>query len=140
TSRVAAIAPLLANLLSIPFDGRYAALDLSPGQQRRQTLAALLDQLEGLARKQPVLQIFEDVQWIDATSRELTDLAIERIRQLPVLMLITFRPEFEAPWVGLPNITTLTLGRLDREHVREIAHQVIDAPSPPPHTLTYTPT
>ena len=135
TSRVAAIAPLLANLLSIPFDGRYAALDLSPGQQRRQTLAALLDQLEGLARKQPVLQIFEDVQWIDATSRELTDLAIERIRQLPVLMLITFRPEFEAPWVGLPNITTLTLGRLDREHVREMAQQVIGGQSLPAETI-----
>src|SRR5262249_21187092 len=71
TSRVEAVAPLLAALLSIPSEGRYRALELSPIQQRRQTLAALLDQLEGLARKQPILQVFEDAQWVDATSREL---------------------------------------------------------------------
>jgi DNA-binding SARP family transcriptional activator/predicted ATPase len=124
THRVAPVAPLIASLLSIAFDGRYPALELSPVQQRRQTLAALLDQLEGLARKQPVLQVFEDAQWVDATSRELIDLGVERIRQLPVLLLITFRPEFEPPWLGLPNVSTLGLGRLERPHVQAIAEQV----------------
>ena len=104
-------APLFAALLSIPFGERYPPLALSPAQQRRRTLAALLDQFEYLARQQPILLLFEDAQWADATSLELLDLTVERVRQLPVLALFTFRPEFEPPWVGLPNVGTLTLGR-----------------------------
>ena len=60
--------------------------------------------MEGLAKKQPVLMLFEDAHWADATSLEVLDLAIERVRRLPVLLLITFRPEFEAPWKGLPDV------------------------------------
>src|SRR5215469_6143457 len=99
-SRAQAVAPLFAALLSIPFGERYPPLALSPTQQRRRTLAALLDQFEGLARRQPILLVFEDAHWADATSLELLDLTIERVRQLPVLALFTFRPEFEAPWIG----------------------------------------
>jgi class 3 adenylate cyclase/tetratricopeptide (TPR) repeat protein len=124
TSRVARAAPLFAALLSIPFEDRYPALGLSPVQQRRQTLAALLDQIEGLAREQPVLCIFEDAHWADATSLELLDLAVERIRQLPILMLITFRPEYEAPWAALPNVSMLTLGRLDLQQVQVMVEQM----------------
>ena len=83
-SRVQAVAPLFAALLSIPFGERYPPLALSPAQQRRQTLAALLDQFEGLARQQPILLLFEDAHWADATSLELLDLIVERMRQLPV--------------------------------------------------------
>jgi predicted ATPase len=60
----------------------------------------------------------------DATSLELLALTVERMRQLPVLALFTFRPEFEPPWVGLPNIRTLTLGRLDRDDVENMVAQV----------------
>src|SRR5262249_33097877 len=123
-SRVEAVAPLFAALLSIPFGERYAPLALSPTQQRRRTLAALLDQFEGLARRQPILLSFEDAQWADATSLELLDLTVERVRQLPVLALFTFRPEFEPPWVGLPNVGTLTLGRLDRSNVESMVGRV----------------
>src|SRR6516164_8683039 len=123
-SRVEAVAPLFAALLSIPFGKRYAPLALSPTQQRRRTLAALLDQFEGLARRQPILLSFEDAQWADATSLELLDLTVERVRQLPVLALFTFRPEFEPPWVGLPNVGTLTLGRLDRDDVESMVARV----------------
>src|SRR5215471_7043030 len=119
-SRVQAAATLFAALLSIPFGERHAPLALSPMQQRRRTLAALLDQIEGLARQQPILLFFEDAQWADATSLELLDLIIERIRQLPVLALFTFRPEFEPPWAGLPNVGTLTLGRLNRSNVQSM--------------------
>jgi ABC-type transport system involved in cytochrome c biogenesis ATPase subunit len=119
-SRVQAVAPLFAALLSIPFGERYAPLALSPAQQRRRTLAALLDQFEGLTRRQPTLLSFEDAHWADATSLELLDLTVERVRQLPVLALFTFRPEFEPPWVGLPNVSTLTLGRLDRSNVQSM--------------------
>jgi class 3 adenylate cyclase len=97
TSRVRAVAPLFAALLSIPFGARYPPLTLSPTQQRRRTLAALLDQFEALARQQPILLLFEDAHWADATSLELLDLTVERLHQLPVLALFTFRPEFEPP-------------------------------------------
>src|SRR5262249_14910302 len=123
-SRVEGVAPLFASLLSIPFCERYAPLALSPAQQRRRTLAALLDQFEGLARQQPILLSFEDMQWADATSLELLDLTVERVRQLPVLALFTFRPEFEPSWVGLPNVGTLTLGRLDRSNVESMVARV----------------
>ncbi|HLO19684.1 MAG TPA: AAA family ATPase, partial [Sphingomicrobium sp.] len=123
-SRVQDTAPLFAALLSIPFGDRYPRLALNPAQQRRRTLAALLGQFENLARQKPILLLFEDAHWADATSLELLDLAVERVRQLPVLALFTFRPEFEPPWVGLPNVGALTLGRLDRSNVESIVTQV----------------
>src|SRR5215471_3164091 len=123
-SRVQAVAPLFATLLSIPFGERYPPPALSPTQQRRRTLAALLDQFERLARQQPILLLFEDLHWADATSLELLDLIVERVRQLPVLALFTFRPEFEPPWVGLPNVSTLTVGRLDPLNVENMIARV----------------
>ena len=123
-SRIEGVAPLFAALLSIPFGERYPPLALSPTQQRRRTLAALLDQFEGLARQQPILFSFEDAHWADATSLELLDLTVERVRQLPVLALFTFRPEFEPPWVGLPNVGSLTLGRLSSNDVENMVARV----------------
>ena len=123
-SRVETVAPLFAALLSIPYGDRYPLLTLSPMQQRRQTLAALLDQFEGLARQKPILLLVEDAHWADATSFELLDLTVERVRQLPVLALFTFRPEFEPPWIGLPNVGILMLGRLDRSDVESMVTRV----------------
>ena len=68
--------------------------------------------------------LIEDAQWADDTSLELLDLVVERARQLPILALVTFRPEFEPPWAGLANVGTLALGRLDRENVESIVTQV----------------
>jgi class 3 adenylate cyclase/predicted ATPase len=116
--------PLLAALLSIPLGGRFPALALNPAQQRRRTLAALLDLFEKLARQKPILLLFEDAHWADATSLELLDLTIERMRQMPVLAIFTLRPEFEPPWVGIPNVGVIKLGRLDRSNVESIVTQV----------------
>jgi len=124
TDRMNEVAPLIASMLSIPLGNRYPALNLSPAQQRRQTLSALLDQMEGLARKQPLLMLFEDVHWADATSLEVLDLAIERVRRLPVLLLVTSRPEFEAPWKGLPDVATIALQRLDRTEAETLVERV----------------
>src|SRR5262249_56820491 len=85
---------------------------------------ALPHHFGGPPRQQPILLSFEDAHWADATSLELLDLTVERVRQLPVLVLFTFRPEFEPPWVGLPNVGTLTLGRLDRNDVASIVARV----------------
>jgi DNA-binding winged helix-turn-helix (wHTH) protein/predicted ATPase len=124
-------APLVASLLSIPTGEGYPPLALSPTQQRRLTLAALLDQLEAVARQKPVLMLFEDAHWADATSLEVLDLMIERVRALPVLMLITFRPEYEASWTGLSHVTSIALDRLAPAEVETLAEHVAGRPLPP---------
>ncbi|MDA9427156.1 adenylate/guanylate cyclase domain-containing protein [Bradyrhizobium sp. CCBAU 53380] len=116
--------PLIAAMLSIPTTGHYPAFKLTAKQQRRQTFGALLDHLELLSEKTPLLWIFEDAQWADASSMELIDLAVDRLRHLQILAVVTSRPEFHAPWEGLPNVTALTVGRLERSHVEEIISQV----------------
>ena len=115
-------AALFAEMLSLPNDGRYPALDLAPEQRRQRTLEALMSQLAGLARRQPVLMIFEDLHWIDPTSLEVLGRTVDRIKTLPALLIVTFRPEFNAPWVGQPHVTSLTLNRLgEREAAAIIA-------------------
>jgi predicted ATPase len=115
--------PLLADLLSISTRGRYPPLDLSPQKQREKTLKTLLAQIEGLAARQAVLIVCEDAHWIDPTSLELLDLIIDRLSALPVLLMITFRPEFVPPWVGRPHVSLLSLNRLPpRDRAEMIAH------------------
>src|ERR1700737_28961 len=80
--------------------------------QKDETLAPLLRQLEGVARTQPVLMIFEDLHWIDPTSRDFLDLVLARIDSLPVLLVATFRPEFQPPWAGQSHVTVIALNRL----------------------------
>ena len=93
-------AALFAEMLSLPNDGRYPTLVLTPQQRRQKTLEALTAQIETLSRQQPVLMIFEDVHWADPTSLEAFGRVIDRIRTLRLLLLVTFRPDFDAPWVG----------------------------------------
>jgi predicted ATPase/class 3 adenylate cyclase len=105
-------AALFADMLSLPNDGRYPALDMTPQQRRQKTLEALTAQLVGLASQHPVLMIFEDAHWIDPTSLEALGRTVDRIKSLPVLLIVTFRPEFDAPWVGQSRVTSQTLNRL----------------------------
>ena len=115
-------AALFAEMLSLPNDGRYPALELAPEQRRQRTLEALTSQLAELARQQPVLMIFEDAHWVDPTSLEVFGRIVDRIKTLPVLLIVTFRPEFDAPWVGQSHVTSLTLNRLgEREAAAIIA-------------------
>jgi len=105
---------LLADLLSLPVSERHPLPNLSPQRKKERTLEALLRQLEGLARQRPILIVVEDAHWIDPTSRELLDLRVERVRNLPVLLIVTYRPEFQPPWTGQPQVSLLVLNRLDR--------------------------
>ncbi len=118
-------AALLAEMLSLPNDGRYPALELVPEQRRQKTLAALGLQLETLARSSPVLVIFEDAQWGDPTSLEAFGRIVDRIASLRALLIVTFRPEFEAPWIGQPQVTALALNRLGHRDVGTMIDHVI---------------
>jgi len=115
---------LFADLLSLPASECYPLPNLSPQRKKDRTLEAVLRQLEGLSRQLPIIVVFEDAHWIDPTSRELLDLTVERVRSLPVLLVITFRPEFQPPWVGQPRVTMLALNRLDRRDRTALVEQV----------------
>jgi class 3 adenylate cyclase/predicted ATPase len=120
-------AALLAEMLSLANDGRYLTLDLTAEQRRQRTLDALVRQIEALAGSHPVLMIFEDAHWADPTSLEALGQAVDRIASLRVLLIVTFRPEFEPPWIGRPYVTALTINRLaQREVVMMIEHVVGD--------------
>jgi class 3 adenylate cyclase/predicted ATPase len=108
--------PLVAALLGIETGERYPMPALSPQRQKQRTLEVLIEQVGGLAARQPVLAVYEDMHWVDPTTLEALDLLIERVQHLPVLMLITFRPEFSPPWTGHAHVTQLSLSRLTRRH------------------------
>jgi tetratricopeptide (TPR) repeat protein len=110
--------------MSLPGSERHKLPKLSPQQKKERTLEALIRQLEGLARRRPVLMILEDAHWIDPTSRELLDLTVERVRSLPVLLIVTFRPQFQPSWIGQPNVTLLALNRLDRRDRTALLTQI----------------
>jgi class 3 adenylate cyclase/predicted ATPase len=118
-------AALIAELLSLRNDGRYPALDLAPQQRRQKTLEALISHLEGLTRFGPVLMIFEDAHWSDPSSFEVLGQTVDRIATLPLLLIVTFRPEFEPPWIGQPHVTALTINRLTERHVEAMLDRLI---------------
>ena len=89
---------LLSELLSVPRS--TTVLNLRPQRNREAWFNACLSQLEAESRQRPVLMVLEDAHWIDPTSRELLDLIVDCVRQLPVLLAITFRPEFQSSWGG----------------------------------------
>ena len=118
-------AALFAEMLSLPNDGRYPTPELTPQQRRQRTLEALTTQMEALTRQSPVLMIFEDAHWIDPTSLEALGRAADRIKTLGVLLIVTYRPEFEPPWSGRPHVTALTLNRLAEREISAMIDGVV---------------
>jgi class 3 adenylate cyclase/predicted ATPase len=118
-------AALFAEMLSLPNDGRYPSLELLPQQRRQRTLEALTAQMEALSQSNPVLMIFEDVHWIDPTSLEALGRAADRIRNLRVLLIVTYRPEFDPPWIGGPQVTALTINRLAQREIDAMIDRVV---------------
>jgi class 3 adenylate cyclase len=134
-------ASLLAEMLSLPNDGRYPTLELVALQRRQKALEARCDpvrskvasrlcmrpltaQLETLAHAKPVLMIFEDVHWVDPTSLEVVSRTVDRVRTLGALLIITYRPEFEPPWMGRSYVTTLNLNRLGEREAAALVERV----------------
>jgi class 3 adenylate cyclase/tetratricopeptide (TPR) repeat protein len=116
---------LLADLLSVPTETRYRLPEMSPQKRKDKTLAAFLGQLQSLARQRPVLMVLEDAHWVDPTTRELLEMAVERVAQLPVLLVVTFRPEFRPPGIGQAHVTPLTLNRLGQREGMALVGQVV---------------
>ena len=116
---------LFAEMLSLANDGRYPVLELTSEQRRQRTLEALISQVQKLTHQSPVLMIFEDVHWSDPTSLEVLGRIVDRIRSLHVLLLVTFRPEFDPPWLGRPYVTALTINRLAERDISAMIDRVV---------------
>jgi DNA-binding SARP family transcriptional activator len=126
-------AALIGELLMLPRDERYPALGEIPQQKRELMMTFYLERLEGLAAQRPLVLVFEDIHWFDPTSLDLLDRTITRIAHLPVLVIATFRPEHQPPWVGQPHVTLLHLNRLGRRDSAAIVEEVSrDRPLPQP--------
>jgi predicted ATPase/class 3 adenylate cyclase len=120
---LAEVVPLLAALLSVPLLERYPAPNLAPPQQKQQTLDTLVAWLAEEAERQPVLAVWEDLHWADPTTLEILGLFIDQSPTVPMLHVLTFRPEFVPPWPTHSHMTPLTLNRLERSQVEAlIAH------------------
>ena len=115
---------VLANLCALLASDRYQLQELSPQKRKERTFAALLAQLDGLATRQPVFMIFEDIHWIDPTSLELLAATVEHVPQLRVLLLVTARPEFTPPWPSYSHMTTVPLTRLGRRDGAALVERV----------------
>jgi class 3 adenylate cyclase/predicted ATPase len=124
-------AALFAEMLSLPNDGRYPTGELAPQQRRQRTMEALIAQTEAISGERPVLMIFEDAHWADPSSLELFGRLIDRIDALPVLLFVTYRPEFVAPWVGRPHVTALTINRLGPRDAAALIDRVVGNKSLP---------
>ena len=128
---ISPIAPLLANLLSLPAEGRYPPLELAPAQFKNAAISALVDYILHLSERDPVLLDLEDAHWIDPTTLELMTRLIDSIGSARVLLVVTARPEFVSPWTGRDHVLTLALSRLSKTQCAEIVAGIA-----PAHSLT----
>ncbi len=125
--------PLFTALLSLP-EGRYTPLQHSPQKQKEKTLEALINRVRGLALRSPMILVFEDIHWIDPTSQDLLQLLVPVVNSMPVLLVMTYRSEFEPPWSGA-HVNTITLNRLNREQGAVLVRNVTRGKALPPEVL-----
>src|SRR6202012_4213117 len=104
----------VASILSIPCEQRYGALPITPQKHKDETLRALVDITEAAARRQPSVLLFEDAHWADPTTLEVLDLLIDRVRTVPLLVVLTHQPEFQSRWSGQGHVGALNLSKLTR--------------------------
>ena len=104
----------IAAMLSIPCEARYGAITMTPQKFKDETVRALVDMVEAAARKQPTVMLFEDLHWADPTSLETLDLLIHRGRNIPILVVLTHRPEFPPRWSHYGHVATVSLSKLTR--------------------------
>jgi predicted ATPase/class 3 adenylate cyclase len=127
---------LFVQMLSLPNDGRYPELELAPRQRRQTTMDALVRQVEILSGSGPLLVVFEDAHWADPTSLELMGRLVSHIARHRVLLVISFRPEFESPWIEQAHMTALTLNRLAPRDAEAMIDRIVGA-NPLPATVRH---
>ena len=129
------IVPYLASLLAIPTNGRYPALEMAPNEVKERTAAAMISVVVEMAKTSPVLVLLEDAHWIDPTSLELLGRLIDSASNLPIFIVVTYRPEFTAPWVGRANVTALALNRFARSQAVTMIGQITSGKTLPAEVL-----
>lgn len=127
--------PIVASLCSVPFEDRYPPLAMAPSEQKERSIAALLALFEGLTKEAPVLALLEDAHWIDPTSLDVFNRLVDRASKLRALLVITFRPEFDAPWRGRAHVHSLPLSRFGRRHALAMIDRVADGKALPAEVL-----
>ena len=104
----------IASILSIPYEQRYGAFPMTPQKHKDETLRTLVDLIEATAREHPSAMLFEDAHWADPTTLEVLDLLIDRVRTVPLLIVLTHRPEFHSRWSEQGHVGALNLSKLTR--------------------------
>jgi class 3 adenylate cyclase len=125
----------IASILSIPCGERYGAVTMTPQKFKNETLRALVDTVEAAARKQPTVMLFEDAHWADPTSLEALDLLVDRVARVPLLMVLTYRPEFQSRWSHYTHVTALTLTRLTQAQSQALVLRLIGGKALPEDLL-----
>jgi len=104
----------VASILSIPYEQRYGPLAMKPQKHKDETLRTLVDITEAAARQNPTAVLFEDTHWADPTTLEVLDLLIDRARTVPLLVVLTHRPEFQSRWSGQGHVGRVAGDRVPR--------------------------
>jgi class 3 adenylate cyclase/tetratricopeptide (TPR) repeat protein len=125
----------IASFLSIPCEDRYGPLAMTPQKHKDETLRTLVDLTEAAARKQPTVMLYEDAHWADPTSLEAMDLLVDRVRNMPLLIVLTHRPEFQPKWGSHGHVTALNLSKLTRAQSSAIISKLTSAKALPAELL-----
>src|ERR1700760_598875 len=104
----------VASILSLPCEDRYGTLSMTPQRHKDETLRTLVDITEAVVRRQPSVMLFEDAHWADPSSLEVLDLLIDRVKTIPLLVVLTHRPEFPSRWSWHGHVGALNLSKLTR--------------------------
>ncbi len=126
---------LLASILSLDAAPRDAAGGLPAFRQKKESIRALVDLLAAAAARAPVLVLFEDAHWSDPTSLEVLDAVIARASTIPVLLVVTHRPDFQSPWIPSADLTMRSLGRLGYAESAALIARVAEGKTLPPGLL-----
>jgi class 3 adenylate cyclase/predicted ATPase len=128
--------PLFANLLAIPTDAESPSANTAPEQLKQLTLRALTTIPFRRAAQQPVVFIMEDLHWVDPTTLEWLDMLVSDIHTMPIMAVLTYRPDFSPPWTDRSIVTLLDISRLPSNEAIELTHQVAQGKSLPADVVT----
>ncbi len=131
------VIPLLVDLVSIPLGPRYAVVEGTPERRKQKTIEALVELLLTVSESQPLLFTMEDLHWIDPTTLEFLTVLIEQIPSAPILLVVTYRPEFRSPWPARPGLTQLTIGNLTSRQTADVVTRIAGSRSLPAEVIDH---